>query len=345
MSILLEVLEWMDPTNQEMIFRMPPVGSADIKAGAQLIVRDSQEAIFFKSGKVADKFSAGRYTLTSKNIPILTQMLSLPWGFTSPFRCEVYFFNLKTFTNLRWGTREPVVFYDKKLGVIRLKGYGTYTLRITDPILMLNTLVGRMGRYTTGDITDFLRDISVSRLNDFLGEQEITLTELPGQYQEIGEAITLGLRKEFAQYGLELKDFFVSAITPTDQVADAIDRRTSMEAAGDPHKYMQYEMARGLGSNNAFAGGAGLAAGMGAGVGLLGAGVLPKQSSGTANQRVTVCSHCSGECSQPDAKFCPHCGNSLAAALCKSCQRPLIANAQFCSNCGTKADDARPSGG
>lgn len=334
MSILLEVLEWMDPTNQEMIFRLPPVGSADIKAGAQLIVRDSQEAVFFKSGKVADKFSPGRYTLTSKNIPILTQILSLPWGFTSPFRCEVYFFNLKTFTNLRWGTREPVVFNDKKLGIIRLKGYGTYTLKIVDPVLMLNTLVGRMGRFTTADITDFLRDVSVSRLNDFLGEKEITLTDLPGQYQEIGQALTIGLQDDFAQYGLELKDFFISAITPSDQVADAIDRRTSMEAAGDLNKYMQYEMARGLGSNSAFAGGAGLAAGMGAGVGMIGAGVLPGQGTQSAH-RVSVCAHCSGQFMQQDARFCPHCGKSLAMSACGKCQSPLAPHAKFCSNCGT----------
>lgn len=124
MSIMIEVLEWIDPTGDEMIFRIPQEGSADIKLGAQLIVRDSQTAIFFKNGHAADTFTTGRHTLSTLNLSILTRLLSLPFGFNSPFRTEVYFINQKVFTNLKWGTKHPVTFKDSKLGLIRLRGFG-----------------------------------------------------------------------------------------------------------------------------------------------------------------------------------------------------------------------------
>ncbi len=144
MSIAMEIIEWLDPTGEEMIYRIPQEGSADFKLGAQLIVRDSQMAIFFKDGHACDSFTTGRHTLTTLNIPILTRLLSLPWGFESPFRAEVYFINLKTFISLKWGTRHPVTFRDSKLGLIRLRGHGAYTIKIAQPLLFLNTIVGRI---------------------------------------------------------------------------------------------------------------------------------------------------------------------------------------------------------
>ncbi len=141
----LEVIEWFDDTGKELAHRIPEEGSGDIKYGAQLTVRESQAAVFFYEGKAYDAVGAGRYTLSTLNIPIITKILSLPWGFVSPLRAEVYFINTKTFANLTWGTRDPVAFKDSTLGLIRLRAFGMFNIRVVQPSLFINTLVGTKG--------------------------------------------------------------------------------------------------------------------------------------------------------------------------------------------------------
>lgn len=170
MAVFLEVIEWLDDTGRTMIHRIPEKGSAEIKMGAQLVVRENQAAVFFRDGKAYDILGPGRHTLSTMNLPLLTKVLSLPFGFTSPFRVEVYFANTKIFTHLKWGTKEPVAFKDSELGLVRLRAFGTYTMRIAQPLLFINTLVGTQGIYDTDQIDDFLRDVVVSRVNDLLGE-------------------------------------------------------------------------------------------------------------------------------------------------------------------------------
>lgn len=268
MSLLLEIIEWVDPTGSELVYRLPQEGSADFKIGAQLIVRDSQQAIFFKDGKSADRFSSGRHTLTSWNIPILTRVLSFPFGFTSPFRAEVYFFNLKTFIDMKWGTKHPVVFKDKELGLVRLRAHGAYSMRLADPVQFLNTVVGRQALYTKELIDDFLREVIIARMNDFLGERLSSLLDLPAQYTELAEDFKGIVRGEFTKYGLELVDFYIASITPPDEVAKMIDERSGMEAVGDIDRFMKYQMAKGLG-NSGTAGQLGSAMGMMTGVGMM----------------------------------------------------------------------------
>ena len=343
MSVFMEVIEWIDPSGQEMIYRLPQEGSADFKLGAQLVVRDSQMAMFFKDGHAADSFTTGRHTLATLNVPILTRLLAFPYGFNSPFRAEVYFVNLKVFTDLKWGTKHPVTFRDNELGFIRLRGHGAFTMRIKEPVLFLNTIVGRQAKYTTGDIQDYLRDVIIARMNDLLGEDLDTIFDLPAVYTEVAEKFKGIVTSEFDKYGLELVDFYISSITPPEEVSKMIDQRSGMEAVGDLDKFLKFEMAKGLGvQGGAAAAGSGM--GMAAGVGIMMPGMLnkvfaPEQKELKRESISTVtCPKCHTDTPE-QSRYCYRCGYQMVAQnVCPSCSEALPTEASFCMYCGYKLD-------
>jgi membrane protease subunit (stomatin/prohibitin family) len=339
MGLLLEILEWVDPSGEEMIYRIPQQGSADIKMGAQLIVRDSQMAMFFKNGHAADSFTTGQHTLTTFNLPILTRLLAFPFGFNSPFRSEVYFVNLKVFTNLKWGTKHPVTFKDSKLGLIRLRGHGAFTIKIQNPPLFLNSIVGRQAIYTTDEIGGYLRDVIIARMNDLLGERLDTILDLPAIYTELSVQFKEVVRNEFEKYGLELVDFFISSITPPDEVSKMIDQRSGLEAVGDLDKFLKFEMAKGLGGQGG-AGTAGSTVGMMAGVGMMMPAMMskvftPDQTDLSRESIATVkCSGCHTETPE-QSRYCYRCGNPMIVqSACPSCHKELPTEASFCHFCG-----------
>ncbi len=347
MGIALEVLEWFDPDGKQMVSRFPEAGSTDIKMGAQLIVRESQAAVFFRDGKGLDVFGPGRHTLSTLNLPILTKVLSLPWGFTSPFRAEVYFINLKVFPDLKWGTQEPVAFKDKELGVVRLRAFGIFSARVTQPLLFVNTLVGTQRAYTSDQAEGYLREVIVSRLNDFLGEYVDTIYQLPRQYDEIGVAVKTRLADDFRRYGLELIAFFINAITPPPDVQRMIDERAGMGAVGNLDDFMKFKAAKALGDAAAGVGasggqaGAGLGMGMGAGLGFMLPGMIYRNlrpddaDPERIRERGTVsCPDCHAEVPLA-ARFCPSCGNQMVVAnKCPQCGKNVTAQAKFCPACG-----------
>ncbi len=311
-------------------------------------MREHQAAVFFYQGKGLDVLGPGRHRLSTLNLPILTKVMSLPWGFTSPFRAEVYFVNSKVFTQLKWGTKDPVAFKDSELGLIRLRAFGAYTIQVAQPLLFINSLVGARGSFDTVDIDDYLRDVIVSRLNDFMGETVNSLFDLPQFYDEMAASVKARLTDDFNKFGIELGDFYINRITPPEDVQKMIDARSGMAAVGNIDAYLKFKTATAIG-DAALAGGngnggmdasSGLGMGMGAGLGMLLPGMMYKVMDGQTSpqqiaQRGAVnCPECYGELPL-DSRFCSHCGHQMVVIRkCPSCQKNLTANAKFCSACG-----------
>lgn len=344
--VFLEVLEWFDESGKELVHRIPEEGSGEIKFGAQLTARESQVAVLFYKGKAVEAFRPGRHTLKTANIPILTKIASLPWGLTSPLRAEVYFVNMKVFTNLKWGTRDPVAFKDSELGLIRLRAFGVFNIQVVQPILFINRVVGTQGIYTTEEIEEYLNRVIVSRFNDYMGETIDTILNLPSKYDELSKGLSNRLQNDFTHFGLGLTDLYTNAITPPPEVEQAIDDRSRMSVFQDMDKLMQMKAAMAMEKAASADGGA--ASGMGMGMGVMMPAMLARYfdsvKAGEEPSRETfLCPECKFTI-PANAKFCPQCGHQLVVFLkCAQCGKNLTPNAKFCSRCGHEVDEKPPA--
>jgi membrane protease subunit (stomatin/prohibitin family) len=350
MSQFIEVIECLDRATETIVSRFPESGSAEIKLGAQLVVRESQAAVFFRDGRALDTFGPGRHTLTTLNVPLLTKALSLPLGGKSPFRAEVYFVNLKTFVSQKWGTMEPILFRDSELAMVRLRAFGMYAFRISNPQVFLNTIVGTLPELGTDAVADFFRGFIVNQVADFLGAHLSTILDLAQYYAELSTGVQARLITDFEKYGVTLSDFRILSISPPDHVQEMIDKRGGMAAVGSLDNFVRYQAGNALEKAAAGGGGgAGLAAaGVGAGAGLgLGAGMagVVTNALGGAAKSSTPCAAC-GAAVASGANFCSRCGvrQSAAATSCPSCLAENAPGARFCASCGTALPGASGSG-
>lgn len=353
MARIFDVIEYMDASGREMVHRIPEQGSGDFRIGSQLIVRESQAAVFFRDGKALDTFEAGRHTISTANIPLLVNLIGTLFSGQTPFKAEVYFVNMKEFIDQKWGTPEPVALRDKELGLVRLRAFGSYSMQVADPQLFVNKIVGTQGIYDTSRITDFLRAMIVSKLIDLMGETQSSLFDLPRLYEEIGAGVKAKTQDDFANVGIALKTLYITSISPTEETAKAIDERAAMGAIGNMQAYIQFKAARAMG-DAAMAGGeagslagAGVGLGAGVGVGAAMAGAITEAMRGgqqpaaqpapaAAAGATVVCSKC-GTTNPVGAKFCNNCGTQISGTVkCPNCGHENSAGAKFCNNCGTK---------
>ncbi len=343
----IEVIEWLDESKDTLLYRFPVAGQ-EIKNGAQLIVRESQAAVFVFEGQVADVFTPGRYDVEGGNTPILSKLGAWKYGFNSPIKSEVYFVNTKQFTDMKWGTSNPIMLRDQDFGIVRLRAFGAYSLRVADPSEFIKQVAGTNAHFQTEDIDGQLKRAIVTEFSDAIGELKIPALDLAAQYKEMGEAIRAKINEDFRAYGLEVTKFYVENISLPPEVEAAMDRRASMGALGDAQNYMQFQAAdalRDAAQNEG--GGAGLGAGLGAGFAVGGQmanafGAGPQGGGGGGAASTVPCPGC-GKQNNPAAKFCADCGGKMEVAKvpCVKCGAQLREGAKFCSECGSSQEKAK----
>lgn len=266
--MVINLIQNPDESSGEMVVRVPQSGSGEFRLGSQLVVRESQNAVFFRDGKALDVFGPGRYTISTNNIPLLTGLIGMLTGGKSMFTAEAYFVSMRELTDMKWGTPQPLTYRDADLGMVRLRAFGQYSMRVKDPQLFVTTVVGTRGVYTTSSIDEYLRGVIVSEFNDLLGEAKTPLLDLGGLTNELGASVRNSVSADFERLGLTLTTFQILAITPPEEVQKAIDQRSAMGALGNMSTYTQYQTANAIreAANNPSGGAASTGAGLGAGM-------------------------------------------------------------------------------
>lgn len=340
----IEVIEWTDSSNDTMVYRFP-VENKEIKMGAQLTVRESQMAIFVNEGQIADVFEPGRYELSTQNMPVLTKLKSWKYLFNSPFKAEVYFVNTKQFFDQKWGTSNPILMRDKEFGMIRLRGYGIYSYKVSNPTAFLKEVFGTNESFEVESIASHLKGIIVSSLSDLISESKIAALDLATNYDELSAFGKNKLQEKFGEYGFELKTFVIENLSLPEEVEKSIDKRTSMGVIGDVNRYTQFQAADAMrdaaqNESGGFAG-AGLGLGAGAAIGQMFTNSMGVNQNNQQIQQGVTCSECK-TVNASGAKFCSGCGKSLIVqevlVPCVKCGVKIKEGTKFCPECGAKQD-------
>ncbi|MBI2923600.1 MAG: SPFH domain-containing protein [Planctomycetes bacterium] len=329
---ILDVIQYLDESGQNMAVR---IGPSTVNMGSQLIVRETQAAVFYRDGKAYDTFGAGRFTLTTQNIPLVGAVMRLPFGGNTPFPVEIVFLNMRDFLDLKWGTKEPVLFRDSEFGMVELRAFGKFSLKLRDPKLFVGTVFGQKQTYRVSEMEEWLRDAIVQQLNDALGEKMTSLLDLAKNYNELATMLKAKVSTDFERYGVEITAFMLGAITPPEEVQKALRQRQQLGILGPAMgAYQQKAAADALmdAAKNP-SGMAGMGVGLGAGLMMpqMMAGAMAPQTAPAA--ATEPCPKCKTAVAK-GAKFCSSCGSPMQALCIAGCQTPVPAGAKFCPGCG-----------
>ena len=313
----IDVIQWTEADDSVLAYRFP-MRDMEIQMGAQLIVRETQAAVFVNEGRIADVFGPGRHRLDTQNLPLLTNLQHWDKLFESPFKSDVYFISTRLRLNQRWGTQTPVTVRDAEFGIARIRAYGTYAYRIIDPVRFHTEVSGTREVYAMEELEGQLRNLAITRMSDTLAGSGIAFLDLAANQIELGEQIAKRLAADVSEFGLALEGFVVENLSLPDELQQRLDERIGMGIIGNNDRYAQFQAARSIpvaAANEG--GGAGIGAGLGAGMamGQMMTEALRQQSSGAAP---------------------PPASPAVAAATCTACNTPLVAAAKFCPECGTK---------
>jgi len=265
----IDVIHWTDDTRDTMVWRFEREGHA-IKYGAKLTVREGQAAVFVHEGQIADVFGPGLYMLETNNMPILTTLQHWDHGFRSPFKSEIYFVNTTRFNDQKWGTKNPVIARDPEFGAVRLRAYGTYAMRVSDPAKFMAEIVGTDGEFTADEISFQIRNVMVQEFSRVIASSGIPVLDMAANTADLGKLIAKAVDPVVAGYGLSIPEFYIENISLPEAVEAVLDKRTSMGIVGDLNRYVQFNAAEALAQPGGAMGatvGAGLGAGMGMAMG------------------------------------------------------------------------------
>ncbi len=267
-SEMIDIIEWVDDSRHTLLWRFPRFRN-QIKYGAQLIVRPGQNAVFVREGRIADVFGPGQYRLETRNLPILSTLAGWVHGFESPFKAEVYFASTRQITDLKWGTPNPVLMRDPDFGSVRVRAFGTYTLKASDPKTLLRELVGADSNFEVDEVSELLRSIISTAFADVVAKSEIGLLDLASSYQELSEEIRrVVLERIDDEYGLDLPQLYIVNISVPAEVEQALDVRSSMSVIGDMAAYQGYQLGQSMPTAAANPAGGLAGAGVGLGMGM-----------------------------------------------------------------------------
>ena len=276
----IDVIHWTDDTRDTMVWRFEREGH-EIKYGAKLTVREGQAAVFVHEGQLADVFTPGLYMLETNNMPILTTLNHWDHGFQSPFKSEIYYVNTTRFTDLKWGTKNPVITRDPEFGPVRIRAFGTYSIRVTDAAKFLSEIVGTDGEFTMDEISYQIRNIIVQEFSRVIASAGIPVLDMAANTADLGKLVATQISATLESYGLTMPELYIENISLPPAVEAALDKRTSMGVVGDLGRYTQFQAAEALANADSGAGAA-MATGMGAGMGLQMATQMAGQMAGRA---------------------------------------------------------------